>query len=161
MVKNRAIIRADYGKQDLFITREFDAPRELVFKAYTDANLYNQWLGPKDLTMTLEKFEPGNGGSYRYAHTDKSGNEFIFNGVFHEVTTPERIIQTFEYEGLAEKGRAALEIAKFDELPGNRTKVISHSIFQSVADRDGMWHADMEHGINESYDRLDELLAHH
>lgn len=76
----------------------------------------------------------------------------------HEVTAPERIIGTFEFEGLPEKGHVLLQTAKFVAMPGNRTKLESQSVFQSVADRDGMLQSDMEEGVNDSYDRLDELL---
>jgi uncharacterized protein YndB with AHSA1/START domain len=151
-------IIAEPGKQELFITREFNAPRELVFKAFTAPKLYPQWLGPRNLTMKLVAFEPKNGGAWRYIHKDKDGNEYGFRGVFHEITAPERIIQTFEFEGLPEKGHVTLETAKFEALPGNRTKLTAQSVFQSVADRDGMLQSGMDGGVNDSYDRLDELL---
>ena len=108
--------------------------------------------------MNLEKFEPRSGGMWRYTHKDKDGNEFGFHGVYHEVLAPERMIDTFEFEGLPEKGHVSLETAKFMELPGGRTRVNMQSVFQSVADRDGMMQSGMEQGINESFDRLDELL---
>ncbi|MCZ7385266.1 MAG: SRPBCC family protein [Candidatus Methanoperedens sp.] len=155
---NQTRITAEPGKQEIVITREFDAPRELVFKAFTDPKLYIQWLGPRELKMTLEKFEPRNGGSWRYIHKDKDGNEYAFHGVNHEVTSPERIIGTFEFEGLPEKGHVILQTARFESLPGGRTKLTSQSVFQSVADRDGMLQSGMERGVNDSYDRLDELL---
>lgn len=151
-------ITAEPGKQEIIITREFDAPRELVFKAFIDPKLYTQWLGPRGLTMTLEIFEPKNGGMWRYIQKDQDGNEYAFHGVSHEVTAPERIISTFEFEGLPEKGHVILETARFEALPGDRTKLTSQSVFQSVVDRDGMLHSGMEEGVNDSYDRLDELL---
>lgn len=156
--KNFAKITAEPGKQEIIITREFDAPRELVFKAFTDPELYTQWLGPRELTMTLEKFEPKNGGSWRYIQKDTEGNEYAFHGVNHEVLSPERIIGTFEFEGLPEKGHVILDTARFEELSGNRTKLTSQSVFLSVVDRDGMLQSGMEEGVNDSYDRLDELL---
>lgn len=155
---NKTEITSEPGKQEIFITREFDAPRELVFKAYTDPQLYIQWLGPRELTMTLETFEPRNGGSYRYIQKDGDGNEYAFHGVNHEVLEPERIIGTFEFEGLQEKGHVVLGTVRFEALPGNRTRVVSQSVFQSVADRDGMVQAGMERGVNEGYERLDALL---
>ncbi|MDQ1255403.1 MAG: hypothetical protein QG646_4689 [Euryarchaeota archaeon] len=159
MIKNNPTrITAEPGKQEIIITREFDAPRELVFKAFTDPELYVQWLGPRELTMTLEKFEPRNGGSWRYIHKDADGNEYAFHGVIHEVLPPERIIDTFEFEGLPEKGHVVLEMARFEELPGSRTKLTSQSVFLSLADRDGMLQSGMEEGVNDSYERLDELL---
>ncbi len=155
---NKTKITAEPGKQEFFISREVEAPRELVFKAFTDPSLYVQWLGPRGLTMTLEKFEPRSGGSWRYVSRDKDGNEFRFHGVNHEVLPPERLIDTFEYEGLPEKGHVALQTARFQELPGGRTKIMIQAVFQSVADRDGMIQSGAEKGITESYERLDELL---
>ena len=155
---NKTNITAEPGKQEFFITREVDAPRELVFKAFTDPKLYVQWLGPRGLTMRLEKFEPRSGGSWRYISKDKDGNEYGFHGVNHEVLPPERLIDTFEYEGLPEKGHVALQTARFQELPSGRTKIMIQAVFQSVADRDGMIQSGAEKGITESYERLDELL---
>jgi uncharacterized protein YndB with AHSA1/START domain len=157
--KNPTQITAEPGKQEIFIRREFDAPQELVFKAFTDPKLLVQWLGPRELTMTLKTFEPRNGGSWRYIHADQAGNEYGFHGVIHEIVAPQRIIQTFEFEGLPEKGHVTLETARFEPLSGGRTKVTIQSVFQSVADRDGMLQSGMERGVNDSHDRLDELLA--
>lgn len=155
---NKTTIAAEPGKQELLITREFNAPRELVFKAFIDPKLYVKWVGPRDLAMALEKFEPKSGGSWRYISKDKGGREFAFHGVNHEVLFPERIIGTFEFEGLPEKGHVILQTAKFEALSGNRTRLLSQSVFQSVADRDGMMQSGMERGVNEGYERLDELL---
>ena len=157
--KNQTIITAEPGRQELFITREFDAPRELVFKAYTDPELFVQWLGPRELTMILETFEPISGGRWRYIHKDQAGNEYGFHGVFHEIAPPERAIQTFEFEGLPEKGHVEFDTAKFEELPGGRTKLVIQAVYQSVADRDGMIQSRMERGVNDGYDRLDDLLS--
>jgi uncharacterized protein YndB with AHSA1/START domain len=157
--RNRTQLTALPGRQEIIFTRAFDAPRELVFKAFTDPKLYVQWMGPRDLVITLEKFEPWSGGSWRYIHRDKDGNSFGFHGVNHEVSAPERIIGTFEYEGLPETGHVSLESAYFETLPGGRTKFTGHSVFLTVEDRDGMLQSGMEEGMNESFDRLVELLA--
>src|SRR6266540_1404750 len=122
--KNQTVVTAEPGKQEVFITREFDAPRELVFKA----------------------------------HIDPNGNQFGFHGVFHEISE-ERMIQTFEFEGLPEGGHVTLDTMRLESLPGNRTRVTIQSLFQSVADRDGMVQSGMERGVNEGYERLDEVLA--
>lgn len=156
--KNQTEIKAEPGKQELFITREFEAPRDLVFKAFTDPELIVRWLGPRELKMRIDQFDCRSGGAYRYIHTDSAGNDYGFHGVIHDVTAPERIIQTFEFEGLPESGHVTLETAKFEALPGNRTKVTTQSIFQSVADRDGMLKSGMERGVNDSHWRLDELF---
>ena len=158
MSKNKTEIIAEPGKQEIFIIREFDAPREVVFKAHIDPEIYVKWLGPRDLEMKIEKFEPVDGGSYRYIHK-RGEHEYGFHGVNHEVLAPERIIGTFEFEGLPEKGHVMLGTLKFEELPGGRTKLVSQSVFQSVADRDGMIQSGMERGVNDGYERLDEILA--
>jgi len=157
ITKNHTTIIAEPGKQELFIEREFDAPRELIFRAHTDPDLYVQWLGPRGYEMRLETFEPISGGRYRYTHKDKDGNEFGFHGVFHEMSE-ELMIQTFEFEGLPEPGHVILDTMRLEKLPGDRTKITIQSVYQSVADRDGMIQAGMERGVNEGYERLDELL---
>jgi uncharacterized protein YndB with AHSA1/START domain len=156
---NKTIIKAEPGKQELFIIREFEAPRELVFRAFTEPDLLVQWLGPRDLKMKIEHMNCESGGSYRYAHSDPSGAEYWFNGVIHEVQSPDRIIQTFEFEGLPERGHVALDTATFEALPGNRTRLTTQTVFKSVSDRDGMIGAGMERGVVDSHERLDEILA--
>ncbi len=155
--KNLTSVSAEPGRQEISITREFDAPRNLVFKAFTDPQLYLQWVGPRRYKMILDKFEPQPGGSWRYFHEDKDGNKFGFHGVYHAVS-PEMIIDTFEFEGLTERGHVSLETFKFEDLPGGRTKLTVQSVFQSAADRDGMMQGGMEWGVKESHERLDELL---
>lgn len=158
MSKNKTTITAEPGVQELFIMREFAAPRELVYKAHTDPSLFAQWIGPRGLTTTLDAFEPVSGGRYRFIQKDGDGNEYAFNGTFHEISL-ERMIQTFEFEGLPERGHVSLDCMTLEELPGNRTKITVQSIFRSVSDRDGMIQAGMERGVNEGYERLDEILA--
>jgi uncharacterized protein YndB with AHSA1/START domain len=157
--RNRTKIIAEPGKQELIIIREFDAPRELVFQTHTDQKLYKQFLGPRRMTTRFETFEPKAGGSYRFVQTDMDGKEYAFHGICHEVLVPERIIGTFEFEGLPEAGHVLLETTRFEALPKNRTRIVAQDVYQSVADRDGMFQAGMEEGIDEGYDRLDELLA--
>lgn len=155
---NKTQIIAEQGKQELFIVREFDAPRDLVFKAFSDEDILVQWVGPHEMSMRFEKFEPKAGGSYRYVQSMPNGIEFGFNGVCHEHTASQRIIQTFEFEGLPEKGHVVLETTKFEDLPNERTKVTVQSVFQSVADRDGMIQSGMEAGVKVSHERLDKLI---
>lgn len=99
-MKNQTKIIAEPGKQEFFIIREFDAPRELVFRAFSDEAVLVQWVGSLDLQLCYEKFEPTAGGSYRYVQCMPNGIEFGFHGVCHEHTAPERIISTLEFEGL-------------------------------------------------------------
>jgi uncharacterized protein YndB with AHSA1/START domain len=160
-MKNETKITAEKDKQEFFIEREFDAPRELVFRVFNESELLIQWLGPSSLTMDIEKFESKTHGSYRFSHTDcnGSGMTFGFNGVIHEVAAPERIIRTFEFEGLPEKGHVSLEFLTLDELPNSRTRLNIHSIFKSVEDRDGLLQSGMEGGMNEGFEKLDKLFV--
>lgn len=157
--KNKTQIIAEADKQELFIIREFDAPRELVFKALNEPELIVQWMsGPNDMDMKIEKLDNQTHGSYRYAHSDKNGNKFMFNGTIHEVAPPERIIRTFEFEGLPEKGHVVLEFLNLEDIGDQRTKLVAQSVFKSVADRDGMINSGMESGVVDSYSKLDDLL---
>ena len=155
---NQTKVIAEAGKQELFITREFDAPREMVFKAFEDPELLKLWLGPRDMTMKIDYLDNKSGGAYRFIHCNATGTEFSFNGVIHEVTAPERMIRTFEFEGLPERGHVSLETATFEELPNGRTKLTIHSVFKSVMDRDGMVASGMERGVVDSHQRLDDLF---
>jgi len=157
-MKNQTKITAEKGVQELFIHREFEAPRELVFKAFNDPELITQWLGACDMTMRIDYFDSRTGGSYRFIHSTPQGQEYAFNGTIHEVLAPERLIRTFEFEGLPERGHVVLETATFDVLPDNRTKLTIQSVFRSVADRDGIVASGMEYGVNDSHKKLDELL---
>jgi uncharacterized protein YndB with AHSA1/START domain len=149
---------AEPDKYDLTMIREFEAPRELVFKAHIDATWLTQWLSPRGYDMRIEKFDAHSGGAYRYIHIGPKGEEYAFRGTFHEVSDPVRIIQTFEFEGMPETGHVCLDTVNFEILPHDRTRVTTHSIFQSVEDRDGMIESGMEKGVNDGYEKLDELL---
>ncbi|HZR41607.1 MAG TPA: SRPBCC family protein [Ktedonobacteraceae bacterium] len=156
---NKTTITAEPGKQEMVITREFDAPRELVFKAFTDPKLIVQWWGPRYLSTEVDKMDVRPGGGWRFVHRDAKGNEYGFHGVYHEVRAPELVIDTFEFEGLPEAGHVALETMRLEELPGGRTRFTAQSVFQSVADRDGALQSGMEEGLNDSHERLAELLG--
>ncbi|GAA2867372.1 SRPBCC family protein [Streptosporangium fragile] len=149
-------ITAEPGMPQIIITREFDAPRDLVFRAYTDPELLVRWLGPRDLTMTVDEYDVRDGGRWRYVSKDAQGNEYGFHGVFHGTPSPEGIVQTFEFEGVP--GHVCLETLTMEERDG-RTMVRTSSVFQSVEDRDGMIASDMERGVRDSDERLAELLA--
>ena len=143
------------GKQELTSSTVIDAPRELVFRAYTDPKLFAKWWGPRRYEVKIEKFESRSGGSWRVAHVAADGSEHGFRGVNHDVVAPERICQTFEYEGVP--GHVALQTATFEPL-GNKTRIVAQIVFQSVADRDGMVASGMQSGADESMERLAELL---
>jgi len=152
----RTQIDAPAGVPFVDITREFDYPRELVLRAWTDPDLVKQWLGPRKYEMVIERWEARAGGSYRYVHRDDAGNAFGFRGVFHSVD-PENMIQTFEFEGMP--GHVSLDKLQLQDLDGGRTRAHIHSVFQSIEDRDGMVQAGMGDGVTEGFERLDELLA--
>jgi uncharacterized protein YndB with AHSA1/START domain len=158
MSNNKTTVTAEPGKQELFIIREFDAPRELVFKAHTDPEIYVKWVGPKEMKMTVDKLDARTGGSFRFAH-ERDGRKYTFFGVYHEVLVPERIIGTFEFDGLPETGHVIMGTTKFEALPGGRTRLVHQSVFQSVADRDGMVMSGMERGVTDGYEKLDAILA--
>ena len=143
------------GKQEITSTTVLDAPRELVFRAYTEPKLFAQWWGPRRYRTVIDKFDARQGGEWRVVHKADDGGEHGFRGVHHEVTAPERIVATFEYEGVP--GHVALQIATFEPL-GNKTRLVAHTVFESVMDRDGMVASGMQEGADESMDRLAELL---
>jgi len=154
---NKTVVTVEPGKQELFITREFDAPRELVFKAHVDPDIYVQWVGPKDLEMSIQKLDAFDGGTFEFTHK-RDGHSYRFFGSYHEVLAPERIIGTFEFDGLPERGHVIMGKTSFEELPGNRTRLVHHSVFFSVADRDGMVQSGMERGVDDGYVKLDDVL---
>jgi uncharacterized protein YndB with AHSA1/START domain len=158
MMANKTTVTAEPGKLELFITREFEAPRELLFRAYTESELYGQWVGPHGMSMTIDKMDARDGGSFEFTH-ERDGQAYKFHGVYHEVLAPERIIGTFEFDGLPEKGHVILGTTKFEDLGGGRSRLVHQSVFQSVADRDGMIQSGMEGGVADGYEKLDELLA--
>lgn len=146
---------AEPGMHNIVLTRDFDAPRELVFKAFTDPTLIPQWWGPRLYTTTVDKMEVQMGGIWRFVQRGADGSEYGFRGVYHEVSSPERLVYTFEWEGMP--GHILLETIQLEEHDG-KTRVTDSSVFQSVADRDGMLQSGMERGAEESWDRLDEVL---
>ena len=143
------------GKQDLVSTVILDAPRELVFKAYTDPKLFARWWGPSRYENVIEKFDSRTGGEWRVIQRGADGSEHPFRGVNHSVEAPARICQTFEYEGVP--GHVALQTATFESL-GNKTRIVAQIVFQSVMDRDGMVASGMKSGADESMERLAVLL---
>jgi uncharacterized protein YndB with AHSA1/START domain len=157
--KAETMAKADYviepGKQEIVITRVFDAPRELVFKAYTDPKLLPQWFGPREYTTIVDKMEARPGGLWRFVQRNQDGEEFAFHGVHHDVVAPERIVATFEYEGVP--GHVLLQTVTL-EPQGQKTRLVEQLLFQSVADRDGMVASGMQRGSDDSMDRMAEIL---
>lgn len=151
----KAVVTVEPARHDIVLTRVFDAPRELVFKTYTDPELIPRWWGPRNLTTTVERMDVRPGGSWRFVQRDAEGHEFAFHGLYHEVSPPERIVDTFEFEGMP--GHVALETTTLEDL-GGRTRLTTITVFQTIEDRNGMVASGMEQGATESMDRLEELL---
>jgi uncharacterized protein YndB with AHSA1/START domain len=152
----KATIVAEPGTQNVVITRVINAPRERVYQAYVDPELFSQWVGPRELTMNVIEMNPTPGGRYRYIHADAEGNEYGFKGVFHDLKENQSIVQTFEFEGMP--GHVCLESLKLEDVDGG-TLITGKSVFQSVEDRDGMIQSGMEVGVNDGYEKLEELLS--
>jgi len=152
---SKMTLLAEPGKHELTTSRAFNAPRELVFRAFTDPILVPKWWGLSDYTTTVERMDVKKGGIWRYVQRSTQGEEFWFNGVYHEIVPPERIIFTFEYEG--QPGHVLLETLTFTERDGTTT-ITDSSVFQTVADRDEMIQAGMESGAAEGWDRFEQLL---
>jgi len=142
--------------REIHIVREFDAPRDLVFSVYTDPELIPEWWGPRGTTTTVDRMDPRAGGDWRFVIRNADGTETAFRGTYREITPPERIVQTFEWEGLP--GHVSVETAVFEDL-GDRTRVVNTTLFHTTEERDGMLASDMERGMNETFARLDEVLA--
>ncbi|HET6697582.1 MAG TPA: SRPBCC family protein [Nocardioidaceae bacterium] len=141
----------------LRITRDFDAPVERVFQAHVDPELLTRWLGPRNLVMRVDRFEPVTGGAYRYTHTGPDGEEHAFFGSFHEVRAPGRIVQTFTYEGFPDG--VSLDLLELEDLGDGRTRLHATSVVDSVEVRDMIIASGMESGVVQGYEKLDELLA--
>jgi uncharacterized protein YndB with AHSA1/START domain len=149
-------VTADPGVPFIDITREFDAPPDLVFRAHTDPDLLVQWLGGDKYEMIVDRYDVRDGGTWRYIHRDGQGNDWAFHGVFHGTPTPEGMVQTFEFEGAP--GHVSLDTLTLEDL-GGRTRVRIHSVHQTVEGRDAMVASGMEAGLSAGYRRLDELIA--
>lgn len=140
----------------IIMTRTLDAPRKLVWKAFTEPEHVANWWGPRGVTTKVVKLDLRPGGEWRFEHHMPDGSAYIFKGKYLEVVEPEKLVNTFGIEGMFE-GRELVETHTFDEV-GGKTKYKSVSRFESIADRDGMLASGMEEGARESMDRLAELL---
>ena len=154
-VRMKTLVLVEPGRQAATIIRVQDAPRELVFRAQSDPELFPQFWGPERYTTTVDKMEVRKGGIWRVIQRDDKGEEYGFNGVYHEVKSPERIIDTWEFEGMP--GHVLLETITFEEIEG-KTKLTNVSVFQSVEDRDGMYRSGMVEGSEATMDRMAKLL---
>jgi uncharacterized protein YndB with AHSA1/START domain len=146
------------SEREILMTRVFDAPRDLVFKAYTDPAIIAQWWGPRNYSIVVDQLDLRVGGAWRILNKDTDGNEFGFHGEYREIVPPERLAYTFEFEGMP--GHVSVETVIFEDL-GGKTRVTSTTRFDNTEDRDGMLQSGMETGAAESLDRLEEYLAAH
>lgn len=154
---NPVTITAPEGLPFIDIEREFDAPVAQVFEAYRDPALFAKWVGPKNLSIDLERYDFTTGGGYRFLNRDDQGNEYALRGVFHVVRENEFAVQTFEFEGVPDA--VSIESLTLTPLDGDRTRVSIHAVYPSVAARDGMISSGMEYGVTEGYKKLDDVLA--
>ena len=155
---NPTTITAQPGTPYLEVVREFDAAPSLVFRAATDPDLVVQWLGPRTIQMRVESWDARTGGAYSYVHYRDGDNfEARFRGVFHTVRQDELVIQTFEFNGAPDQ--VCVENATYEDLGNGRTRLTTRSVFPSIEARDMAIEMGMNDGINDSMDRLAELLA--
>ena len=150
-MEQKTKIHAEDGKQELMITREFDLPLELLFKAYEEPELIEQWMGTKVLKLENKKH-----GSYRFETTDPKGNKHYFNGTIHEFVPGQKITRTFEMENT--NFPVQLEFLVFDKIADDKSKLTMHMIYRSVADRDRMLQLPFAQGINMAHNRIQEIL---
>ena len=141
--------------REVRIERIFNAPRERVWRAMTDPALVAQWWG-RGNELVIERHEPVRGGHWRYVeHSDHGVHGF--EGRYREVVPPERVVRTFEWDGMP--GHVAVDTVTLEDLGDGRTRLVNVSLFHTTAERDGMLGSGMEGGVNESYAALDRVLA--
>ncbi|XID93681.1 SRPBCC family protein [Paenibacillaceae bacterium WGS1546] len=155
MSKTRIV--AEKGKQQIVVTRIFDSSRELVFNTYLDPDSVPDWWGPRIVTTTVDKMEVRKGGIWRFVQQAPDGQIHAHNGVYHEVLSPERIVNTYEYEGYP--GIVGLVTTMFEELPGGKTKFLETTLYPSEEVREAVIQSGMYEGVIELLDRLEEILA--
>lgn len=156
---NKAKVTANPGESTILIERVFDAPREKFFRVVTNKDLISKWwIGP-GYDVVCEELDAREGGKWRYVQKMKDGPEFAFFGVFHEVAKNERVVQTFEFTGLPERGHVILEKMELEDAEDGKTKMKVTQAYFSVQDRDGMLQSGMEAGMQNTYNTLEKLLS--
>ena len=144
------------SEREILMTRVFDAPRELVFEAHSTPEHMKEWWGPRGFTMPVCEMDFRPGGAYRFVQRGPDGEEYAFRGEFREIVRPEKIVWTFEFEGMP--GNVSVDTLTLEEEEDGRTTLIARSVFDTVEQRDGMLQSGMESGAAETYDRLEEYL---
>jgi uncharacterized protein YndB with AHSA1/START domain len=150
-MEQKTKVNAEDGKQEVVITREFDLPLELLFKAYVEPEIVEQWMGTKVL-----KLENKQHGGYQFETTDPKGNKYRFNGVIHEFSPNQKITRTFEMENTP--FGVQLEFLEFEKLTDATSKLTMHTVFRSVTDRDKMLQIGLAKGANMAHNRLQEVV---
>src|SRR6478735_5360329 len=151
-MEQKTKIHAEDGKQELVITREFDLPLELLFKAYVEPDIVEQWMGTRVLKLENKKH-----GSYQFETTDPKGNKYRFNGVIHEFSPNQKITRTFEMENTP--FGVQLEFLEFEKLTDDTSKLHMHVVYRSVAVRDQILKLPFAQGINMAHNRIQEILT--
>ena len=154
MTNTRTIV-AEPGTQSIAFSREFEAPAAQVFEAHVDPDLVARWIGPRGTRLELREFDARTGGAWSYIVVGKT-QQWAFHGSFHEVSSPHRIVQTWQYDD--EALQPSLEVFTFLDLPDGRSRIDGLSIFLSTEYRDEVL-GDFDTGRDEDFERLDELLA--
>jgi len=150
-----ARIEADPTLPIIRITRDFAATPAQLHRAHTDPALFARWVGPRSLQTRIEEWDARTGGCWRYV-AGREGAEFGFHGTFHDVR-PDRIVQTFTFDG--EPDGVALQTLRFEDLGDGRTRLHTQSLVDSFEGRDAWLRSGMESGMNEGYDKLEELVT--
>lgn len=151
-MERKTKINAEDGRQDLVITREFDLPLELLFKAYAEPEIVEQWMGTKVLKLENKKH-----GSYQFETTDPRGNKHRFNGAIHEFSPNRKITRTFEFENMP--FGVQLEVLEFEKLTDHTSKLDMHVIYESASHRDQVLKMGMMQGINMAHNRLQDIAG--
>jgi uncharacterized protein YndB with AHSA1/START domain len=144
------------GDREIVYSREFDAPRELVFKVLTDPKLIPNWWGPRAYKTVVDKMEVRPGGAWRYLNITPDGQEHAFRGVYREIVPPSKLVLTFEWEGMP--GHISVQTMVL-EAKGDKTLVTATAVFDTKADRDGMWESGAQTGGRETWERLAEVIS--
>jgi uncharacterized protein YndB with AHSA1/START domain len=151
-MEQKTQIHAEDGKQELIITREFDLPLELLFKAYVEPEIVEQWMGTKVLKLENKKH-----GSYQFETTDPKGNKHGFNGAIHEFIPDQKITRTFEMENTPFE--AQLEFLEFEKLTDDTSKLKMHIVYRSVELRNQMLQLPFAQGINMAHNRIQDIVS--
>lgn len=159
MSDNKIKIIAEVDKYDFSIVREFNAPIEKVFKAFTEPEYLKKWFMPSEMAFTIEKMECKTGGSFENHHTHPNGTKFGFHGVYHEVSEPNLIIKTSEFTGLPQKMAPVLETTTFEKTENGSAKVTIHTVCSSPEFRNAMIQNGMKQHLRIAYTLLDNLLV--